>query len=127
MAIEDIPQVQLANAGYTFDTADLTRNFNGKFVVLQKQVRPYIFARKGFDPHREIVEMFYRVAENNYGVKDSRDIFQVAGGGLISIARGKIILEDESEQYGKYDLDAVSPIMKEWARKNFPEGICLFD
>jgi hypothetical protein len=96
----------------------------GRFIVLEgDEQQTFIYA--SHDPkeslqHKDLRDGFEYLAEQQY-VKNLGQRFDVSGGGFFDITGDSIRLHSESESYGGYDSQVVSPILKRWALQNLPD------
>ena len=129
MGLEDMPEMQVLDEDY--NPINVNRTFLDSFFIVIKgpNSKNYIFSQEGVHAHPTLYEVVFRgVLKYKYNVDDKNypSDFKALNGGHLRIKDGQLTLYGKSEQYGKYEEQAVSPIIEKWTKENFPTHNIIF-
>ena len=112
MGIENIPEMQVRESEFDGSrkvNPQTLQGFEGKFLVVKgTNDKNYILAQRD-SSHQMIFTTFMQTAFGEYHCSVNEK-FSPLGGGCITIDSKKVLLDEKSTDYGKYDQQIVLPI-----------------
>jgi len=128
MGIEDMPEMQIIREESLFKPVNLAErpiNLSGRFVVMRSPSKQlYLLGGQNALAHMTVADTFEQFTSDNPISRKYLDTVtecETLYGGHFRIDDSNILIYGKSDMYGKYDIDAIRPIVKRWAKDNLQE------
>ncbi len=128
MGLEDIPEIVFIDDEKIFEI-DATKIFYDKFIIIEpKDRKPILVAGRGIHfGHMSILSAFCRAASKKYQIIDDPWTMIPSGGGMLKINSEEIRVFDKSQDFGKYNVEVVRPIIENFAKEKYPIAKIIFE